>query len=158
MYNSSDSLWGALSGLDWVAFPLTLILFTFYTRKCPHFKSLYMLIYLSVLSFTLISLSLSTMPNSRVYYHQFHFADIQTKDQEDNWQVGNDFRPGLWSSKSWMLVGPHTLTWREYGPSRGSAQTHKKAASVRRGVECRCRAEAAHFNGRSCPAVICLLW
>ena len=49
------------------------------------------------------------MPNGRVYYDQFRFVHIQTKDQEDNWQVGNDFSPDLWSPKSWMLVGPHTL-------------------------------------------------
>ena len=85
-----------------------------------------MLIYLSILSFILISLSLSTTPDGRVYYYQFHFADIQTKDQEDNWQVGNDFSPGLWPSKSWMRVGPHTLTWRESRPSRGRAQTSRR--------------------------------
>lgn len=48
------------------------------------------------------------MPSGRVYYYQFRFAHIQTKDQEDNWQVENDFSPDLWSPKSWMLVGPHT--------------------------------------------------
>lgn len=115
------------------------------------FQSLPVLVIFQVLSFILISLKPFHHAKWQVCVLSFILQIFKQRIKKTTGRAGNDFRPGLWSSKSWMW-DPHTHLER-IGPSRGSAQTHKKAASVRRGVECRCELETVHLT-----AEIAQLW